>query len=686
MNKNKISIQYLKGVGPKKAQLLKRLDIEFIEDLIYFFPRNYEDRRQVKKVINIEDGEKVNLEVVLESKPYIYKPKRNISITKVMAKDDTGVVQLVWFNQDYIVNKLNLGDSIKLNGKVKKSGMIIELHNPVYIKSGEKSEQIGKILPIYNLTEKLKNNEMIKLMNTALDEYLESIEEALPKYILEKYKLLEIHLALRNIHFPENRNIYIKSRNRLVFEELFTLQLGLLLLKNRYTNETEYIEFDKVDELQEFIENLPFELTNAQKNVFKEISKDMQSKKQMNRLVQGDVGSGKTIIAILAMFKAFKNGYQSVMMAPTEILAYQHLESISKILEPYGVKCELLASSVTKKNKEKIIERLKNGEIDILVGTHALIEDYVEFQNLGIAITDEQHRFGVRQRAKLSSKGKSPDILIMTATPIPRTLALILHGDLDVSVIDELPPGRKKIKTYVRNEGNRGKIYDFVKTQTSEGRQIYIVCPLVEESEALNIKSATELYEELSTKQFKDHKVALLHGKMKPKEKDEIMLNFKNNKIDILVSTTVIEVGVNVPNASIMIIENSERFGLAQLHQLRGRIGRGEFQSYCILMNEGKGKVAKQRMDIMEKTNDGFLISEKDLEIRGPGEFFGIRQHGLPELRVANFPRDMKILKAVQETCFEIMERDSELELNEHIGIKNKVKEMFNSQDLIIFN
>ncbi len=406
----------------------------------------------------------------------------------------------------------------------------------------------------------------------------------------------------------------------------------------------------------------------------------------MNRLVQGDVGSGKTIIAVLAMFKAFKNGYQSVMMAPTEILAYQHLESISELFEPYGIRCELLASSVTKKNKAKIMERLKSGDIDILIGTHALIEDYVEFRNLGLAITDEQHRFGVRQRAKLSSKGKSPDILIMTATPIPRTLALILHGDLDVSVIDELPPGRKKIKTYVRKESNRRDIYDFAKTQINEGRQIYIVCPLVEESETLNIKSATELYEELSLDEFEDYRVSLLHGKMKAKEKDEVMLEFKSGKVDILISTTVIEVGVNVPNASIMIIENSERFGLAQLHQLRGRIGRGEYQSYCILMNEGKGKVAKQRMDIMEQTNDGFLISEKDLEIRGPGEFFGIRQHGLPELRVANFPRDMQILKAVQETCFEILDKDPELELEEHLGIKRKIKNMFNSEELIVFN
>ncbi len=686
MNELKSSIQYLKGVGPKKAQLLKRLNIESIEDLIYFFPRSYEDRRKMDKIINLQDGDKTNIEVILDSKPSMYKPSRKISITKAMAKDDTGIVQLVWFNQDYVAKQLNLGDKIKLNGKVKKSGMITEIHNPVYIKSGEESDKVGKILPIYSLTEKLKNNEMIKIMDTALDNYLGYVDESIPDYIIDKFKLLSLKDSLKYIHFPINRNLYLQSRNRLVFEELFTLQLGLLLLKNRYKNETEYVEFSKDDGIDNFLDNLPFELTNAQKRVFEEISQDMKSKKQMNRLVQGDVGSGKTIIAVLAMFKAFKNGYQSVMMAPTEILAYQHLESISELFEPYGIKCELLASSVTKKNKEKIIERVKSGETDILIGTHALIEDYVEFKCLGLAITDEQHRFGVRQRAKLSSKGKSPDILIMTATPIPRTLALIVHGDLDVSIIDELPPGRKKIETYVRNDRDRDRIYSFVRDQVNEGRQIYVVCPLVEESETLNIKSATELYEELSENEFSDFRVSLLHGKMKPKEKDKVMMSFKKNEADILVSTTVIEVGVNIPNSSVMIIENSERFGLAQLHQLRGRIGRGEYKSYCILMNEGKGKVSKERMSIMEHTNDGFLISEKDLEIRGPGEFFGIRQHGLPELKITQFPRDMKILKAAQEVSLEILESDSELKLSEHQAIKRMVKRMFNNESLIIFN
>ncbi len=686
MNGLKGSVQFMKGVGPRKTGYLKRLDIEIIEDLLYFYPRNYEDRRKIEKISDLEDGEKTNIEVVLKSNPTVFKPNKKLSITKVMAADDTGEVQIVWFNQDYVASALFKGDSIKVNGKVKKSGMITELHSPVYIKSGEKSDKIGKILPIYSLTEKFKNNDMINIVSSALDEYLKYLPEALPNSIIEKYNLLSLSESLRNIHFPENRNMYIKARNRLVFEELFTLQLGLLLLKNKYTNKTDYIEYQEVSEIDDFLKSLPFSLTNAQQKVFKEITMDMQSKKQMNRLVQGDVGSGKTIIAVLAMFKAFKNGYQSVFMAPTEILAAQHLESMNCLFENWGISCELLASSVTKKNKGLIIERLKNGEIDILIGTHALIEDYVEFKNLGLAITDEQHRFGVRQRAKLSAKGNSPDILIMTATPIPRTLALILHGDLDVSIIDELPPGRKKIETYIRTDRDRDKIYDFVTDELNLGRQVYMVCPLVEESETLNLRSATELYEHLSETEFIDRKVALLHGKMKPKEKDAVMIKFKNGDIDILVSTTVIEVGVNVPNASIMIIENSERFGLAQLHQLRGRIGRGEYQSYCILMNEGHGSVSKERMKIMEQTNDGFLISEKDLEIRGPGEFFGIRQHGLPELKITKLPRDMKILSAVQETCFELLKLDSELLKPEHLELKKKVGEMFSEENLIALN
>lgn len=686
MNELKSSVQFIKGVGPRKTGYLNRLQIETVEDLLYFFPRNYEDRRKIEKIIDLVDGEKTNIEIVLKNNPTTFKPSKKMSITKAIGRDDTGEIQLVWFNQDYIAALLKIGDSIKAHGRVKKSGMITELHNPIYIKSNEKSDKIGRVLPIYNLTEKFKNNDMIKIMSHVLDEYLKFLTESIPASVIEKYSLLSIRESLRNIHFPKDRNMYLKARNRLVFDELFIMQLGLLLLKNKYKNNTDYIEYKEVKEIDSFLDSLPFSLTDAQKKVFLEISKDMKSRKQMNRLVQGDVGSGKTIIAVLAMYKAYKNGYQSVFMAPTEILAAQHLESMNCLFKDYGITCELLASSVTKKNKEKIIEKLKSGEIDILIGTHALIEDYVEFKNLGLAITDEQHRFGVRQRAKLSAKGNSPDILIMTATPIPRTLALILHGDLDVSVIDELPPGRKKIKTYVRTEKDRENIYSFVEDEIAKGRQIYIVCPLVEESETLNLTSATELYEKLKETEFKGKRVELLHGKMKPREKDEVMINFKNGEIDILVSTTVIEVGVNVPNASIMIIENSERFGLAQLHQLRGRIGRGQYQSYCILMNEGRGKISKERMKIMEQTNDGFLISEKDLEIRGPGEFFGIRQHGLPELKITKLPRDMKILSAVQETCLKLLESDPELSKLEHKELKKKVNEMFSEDNLIALN
>ncbi|KNF08754.1 ATP-dependent DNA helicase RecG [Gottschalkia purinilytica] len=686
MNKLDTSVQYIKGVGPKKVNLLKKLEIETIRDLIYYFPKGYEDRRELKKITELNEGEKSSIKVVISGLPSIYRARRGLTIIKIQVKDESGMAYLVWFNQDYVTKDLKIGETIKVNGKVKKSGNIIEIHSPIYVKNIQSNDKIGRVLPVYPLTEKLKNNEMIKFMTNALNEYLYLVEESIPEYISERLKLFTIRDSLRNVHFPKNRELYIKSRSTLAFEELLTLQLGLLLMRNDYDKSKECIKFEESKEIYEFIESLPFDLTNAQKRTFKEISDDMESDKQMNRLVQGDVGSGKTILAVLSMFKACKSGYQAVMMAPTEILARQHYDSIQGLLENYNIKCELLISNISNKNKKDIIEKVKSGDIDILIGTHALIEDYVEFKNLGLAITDEQHRFGVKQRAKLSSKGRNPDILVMTATPIPRTLALIMYGDLDISIIDELPPGRKKIKTYVRNESSKDKVYEFVRKQVLEGRQAYIVCPLVEESDSLDIQSAVELYENLKNNEFRDIKVGLLHGKMKGKEKDYIMNEFKLGEIDVLVSTTVIEVGVNVPNSNIMIIENAERFGLAQLHQLRGRVGRGEYQSYCILINKSNSRVSKERMSIMEKTNDGFLISEKDLEIRGPGEFFGIRQHGIPELKIARLPGDIKILKMAQEICFEILKEDPKLELEKNKSIRNKISRIFNKEGLIIFN
>ena len=451
------------------------------------------------------------------------------------------------------------------------------------------------------------------------------------------------------------------------------MQLLLLNLKNKYKNKQIGNVFDKNVKMSDVINDLTFRLTKAQIRVLEEIENDMENEEPMNRLLQGDVGSGKTIVAIIAAYKAVKSGYQMAIMAPTSILAQQHLESFNQILSKYNIKCEILLGSTTKKKKEEILERLKNGEIDVLIGTHSLLEENVVFKNLGLVVTDEQHRFGVRQRSTIASKGKNPDVLVMTATPIPRTLALILYGDLDISIIDELPPNRKKIDTFAVTKSMEDRVNNFIKKQIDEGRQAYIVCPLVEESEEIEAKSVLELAQKYETDVFKEYKVEYIHGKLRPKEKDEIMENFKNGKIDILISTTVIEVGVNVPNSSIMVIENAERFGLAQLHQLRGRVGRGEYKSYCILKYQGNSEVIRQRMKVMQETNDGFIISEKDLELRGSGEFFGTKQHGIPEFKIANLFEDMPILKLVQSIAVKIISEDPKLIEEKNIKLRQMI-------------
>ena len=450
-----------------------------------------------------------------------------------------------------------------------------------------------------------------------------------------------------------------------------------LNFKNKYHIEQNGIKFSNEIKMMDVIQALPFKLTKAQTRVLEEIDKDMESSKPMNRLLQGDVGSGKTAVALIAAYKAVKCGYQVAVMAPTAILASQHIESFKEILEPFGIKCELLISAVSKKKKEELLARLEQGEIDILIGTHAVLEENVIFNNLGLVVTDEQHRFGVRQRSTLNSKGENPDVLVMTATPIPRTLALILYGDLDISIIDELPPNRKKIDTFAVNKGLEDRVNNFIKEQIKQGRQAYVVCPLVEENEEIQAKSVVKLAEKYKNEIFKEYVVEYLHGKMKPKEKDEIMERFKKGEIQILISTTVIEVGVNVPNASIMVVENAERFGLAQLHQLRGRVGRGQYQSYCILKYEGKSDIIRQRMQVMCSTNDGFIISEKDLELRGSGEFFGTKQHGLPEFKIANLFEDMEMLKCIQSVAIKIMEEDPNLVKPENAKLKKIVENKF---------
>lgn len=666
-------VKFVKGVGPNRVKLLNKLNIYNLEDLITYYPRNYEDRSKPKKIADTVEGEDALIEAIVTSKMReIRTYKKNMTIYKLIVRDETDSCELVWYNQSYLKNVFQMGKKYKFYGKINKKIGMTEMLAPVYDME-EKSKNTGKIIPLYPVTYNLSQNTIRQIIENGLELARDELEETMPDYLLEQYKLLGLKDAINKIHFPSDFADFDKARNRLVFEELLTMQLLLLSLKNKYKNDEAGISFNKNIKMSEIINDLPFKLTKAQLKVLEEIDKDMEADKAMNRLLQGDVGSGKTIVAIIAAYKAVKSGYQMAIMAPTSILASQHLESFEEMLSKYNIKCELLLGSTTKKKKEEILEKLKNGEIDIIIGTHSLLEENVVFKNLGLVVTDEQHRFGVRQRSTIASKGKNPDVLVMTATPIPRTLALILYGDLDISIIDELPPNRKKIDTFAVRKSMEERVNNFIKKQIDEGRQAYIVCPLVEENEEINAKSVLELAEKYKTEIFKEYKVEYLHGKMRPKEKDEIMERFKNKEIDILISTTVIEVGVNIPNANIMVIENAERFGLAQLHQLRGRVGRGEYKSYCILKYEGNSEVIRKRMQVMQDTNDGFIISEKDLELRGSGEFFGTKQHGLPEFKIANLFEDVKILKLVQGISVKVLQEDPLLEKEENIRLKKLV-------------
>ena len=604
------------------------------------------------------------------------KIRKNLTLCKLYVRDESGGCEIVWYNQGYLKNSFKPSERYKFYGKVKVGYGKYEMQSPVF-EPENSNKNTGKIIPIYPLTYSLTQNTLRKIMENALNEVNGKLEETLPNYIINKYHFYDINTAIKQIHFPDNFEKFKLARNRLVFEELLSMQLALLSLKNKYEVKKKGISFSKDAKMSDVINNLPFKLTKAQLRVLEEIDNDMESDKPMNRLLQGDVGSGKTVIALTAAYKAVKSGYQTTIMAPTAILATQHLESFNEILKDTGIRCELLISGITKKKKEDILQRLANGEIDILIGTHAILEENVVFKNLGFVVTDEQHRFGVRQRSIIAQKGENPDVLVMTATPIPRTLALILYGDLDISIIDELPPNRKKIETYAVKKGMEVRVNNFIAKNIQEGRQCYIVCPLVEENEEINAVSVMELVEHYQKNVFPNFRVTYLHGKMRPKEKDAIMEEFKNGNIDILISTTVIEVGVNVPNANIMLIENAERFGLAQLHQLRGRVGRGEFQSYCILKYEGNSKIIQERMKVISSTNDGFVISEKDLELRGSGEFFGTRQHGIPEFKIANLFEDIETLKMVQAIAMEIINKDPLLEKEENKVLQKMIDEKF---------
>lgn len=671
------NIQFVKGIGPKKAEKMARLGIFTVKDALYYFPRQFEDRSRQKKIFQLEEGEKTGVRVKIDRINSV--SRRKFSITEFYVSDDTGKAKLVFFNKAYLRNTFRVGDIVKVFGSVKKNlGPVTELHN-CEIEYDKLDKNTGIIVPVYSLTAGVSNKEVMGMIRSIFESSDISIDEYLPKWLVDKYNLCGVDFAIKNMHFPEKKENVKIAMYRLIFEELLFLQLGLFTVKgnNKFGKG---IRFQRHKDMDKIEGKLPFKLTRAQQKAYDEIIEDMTSDRIMNRLVQGDVGSGKTVVAQLALANCVLNGYQGAYMAPTEILAKQHMESFKDFFEGTGIRVEVLTGSSTKKEAREILEDLASGQVDILIGTHALIEDRVEFASLGLVITDEQHRFGVNQRGRLTSKSENPDVLVMTATPIPRTLALILYGDLDISIIDELPPGRKPIETLAIEKRKRESYYmSKVRSEIEKGRQVYVVCPLVEESETLDLKSASEVYDELRYDFFKDLRVGLLHGKMKASEKDQVMEAFKNHELDILVSTTVIEVGVNVPNASLMIIENAERFGLAQLHQLRGRVGRGSEKSYCTLIYGSKTEICRHRMAIMEETNDGFKISEKDLELRGPGDFFGTRQHGLPELRVANLFKHMKILRMVQKEAREIYAQDPALRVKDNEGIRLKIEEMFKS-------
>ena len=672
-------VKYVKTVGPNRVKLLNKLNIYTLKDLIEYYPRDYEDRSKPKNLYECTDGEEVLIEAMAAGR-ITEMHKGRMTISRLIVKDQTGTCYITWFNQGYLRDKFQPGRMYRFFGKISNKNGRLEMNSPVYDEI-DQSKNTGKIIPIYPLTYELKQNTLRKIIENGLAEVKGKLTETLPEYILKENNLWDINNTIERIHFPIEFSDFNKARERLVFEELLKTQLALLKLKNNYEHETDGIQFSKDVYMSDVINILPFKLTKAQLRVLEEIDRDMESNKPMNRLLQGDVGSGKTVVAMIAAYKAVKSGYQATIMAPTAILASQHLESFQGILEELGIKTELLISSVTEKKKTEILEKLQNGEIDILIGTHAILEENVVFKNLGLVVTDEQHRFGVKQRGTIASKGKNPDVIAMSATPIPRTLALILYGDLDISIIDELPPNRKKIETYAVRKNMEERVNNFIRKQITEGRQAYIVCPLVEENEDMEgLQSVIELAEKYQKETFSEYKVAYLHGKMKPKEKDEIMERFKNGEIQILIATTVIEVGVNVPNSSIMVVENAERFGLAQLHQLRGRVGRGEYQSYCILKYEGNRETIKQRMKVMCDPNDGFIISEKDLELRGSGDFFGTEQHGLPEFKIANLFEDIAVLKKVQRLALKIMEDDPLLEKEKNAKLNNLVKEKFSSR------
>ena len=667
-------VRYIRGIGEERAKGLKKLGIVTLLDLIAYFPRAYEDRRSIREIGSLQDGESACVEAMVDEPPSLNRVRKGMELVKVKVSDGTGTLFLTFFNQSYRKNSLHAGEDYIFYGKAEGPGRRKSMVNPLVEPPGT-GVLTGRIVPIYPLSAGITQTMLVRAVDQGLAACGDLLEDSLPDEILQDHQLCRVKYAYKQIHFPSSEEELDVARRRLAFEELFLLAVGIRKLRSR-REDCSCAPYGDLD-LTAFYGKLSFDLTGAQRRAIGEILADFASGQPMNRLVQGDVGSGKTMVAAAAMVCAVKNGFQAALMAPTEILAEQHHRGLSALLEGLGIPCALLTGAMPAKARREVLERLERGEIRVLTGTHALLGEGVAFQNLGLVVTDEQHRFGVAQRAALSAKGERPHLLVMSATPIPRTLALLIYGDLDVSVIDELPPGRQTVETYAVTGAYHQRVYKFIDKQIAAGRQAYIVCSMVEENDTIpDDRKAASAYAKMLQEQVFPHlRVACVHGRMKPREKDAVMSAFAAGDIHILVSTTVVEVGVDVPNATVMVVEDAERFGLSQLHQLRGRVGRGKHQSYCILISDNRGEEARARLKIMKQTSDGFKIAEEDLRLRGPGDFFGQRQHGLPALKVADLTCDAALLKEAQDAAVDLLERDPDLAA--HPAIACRLAELF---------
>lgn len=661
-------IKFLKGVGEKRAKYLYSLGIDTIGALLRYYPRGYEDFKNIKQIFDCSADERVCIKARVITPVTENFIRKNMTLYKFNVTDGTANLQITLFNNKYLANRLNVGSEYLFAGKIQAGRYFYEMSSPEIREVGDTG-----ISPLYRSNKNISSAAIEKLVKTALS--ICEINDVLPQSIRNSYKLCDLKTAILNIHFPKSEEALSRAKRSLVFEELFVLRTSLMLLKNKRRQRANFAF--KTDYTKEYVNSLPFELTSAQKRVIGECVSDMSSGRVMNRLVQGDVGCGKTAVASALMYHTAKSGYQAALMAPTEILAEQHYKNLCESLKNTDIKCVLVTGSLKKSEKQTAKELLKSGQVQIAVGTHALISGDVEFNNLALVITDEQHRFGVSQRAELFSKGNSPHTLVMSATPIPRTLGLIIYGDLDISIIDEYPRGRQKIENYCVASSLRPRVFNYIKKHLDEGRQGYIVCPMVEENEMLDVTSAEQYFEKIKDTDFKDYTVGLLHGKMKPKEKDGIMRNFKNGDIQLLICTTVIEVGIDVPNAAIMVIENAERFGLSQLHQLRGRIGRGKYKSTCIFISDYQNGNTAERLKVIKENNDGFKIADHDLKLRGPGDFLGSRQHGLPQLKIADIYADNDIMRLAGMAAANLLENDPKLKDEENINLRKEIILMY---------